>query len=96
MHRGLATHLHLRVAPGDLEQAAQPYSHQDICGPAQEVCWNNAPQPQPHAPRLPLWSMHPQPPQTLRGPFPVLAPFNVHFSLKLQGGNEFAEVLGPW
>lgn len=48
LHRGpwqkrLATHLHLWVAPGDLEQAAQPDSHQDICSLAQEICRNNPP-----------------------------------------------------
>lgn len=38
-----ATHLYLRVTPGDLEQAAQPHPHQDICSLAQEICWNDYP-----------------------------------------------------
>lgn len=38
-----STYLHLHVGPGDLEQAAQPHSHQHICSPVQEVCWNITP-----------------------------------------------------
>lgn len=37
----LAAHLHLGVAPGDLQQAAQAHSHQHICSLAQEICWNH-------------------------------------------------------
>lgn len=62
----LATHLHLgHGAPGDLEQTAQPHSHQQICGLAQEVCWNNGP-PRPTAhPSALLTVSAPQPQNSL-------------------------------